>query len=1212
MQQELEKRAERYNKQHRKKKRWVKLVSVLGSIVVFCTTYALILPAITLDKGPVCGLTEHQHDASCYLVSEAKPQLICGETEAELHVHEDACYEQVWEYVCGLEEESGHTHGDECYTTEETLICDEEESELHTHGNECYTTEEILFCEETEGEGHIHTDACLGVVDQILVCEETGGHVHTDECYQAGETESVLICDRIEHVHSESCMPKPDDNAEAVEEESVFDESIPNESVEIAEEILSETEPEESLPAVTQPTEALETEAVESVPYDEASESNAEMETEAVEEIESSDPIEEVASDSNAEETDDEWIQALVDVELTEKRAENLAAIAKSQLGYEESYTDFIIGDDGKKKGYTWYGDWYGEPYGDWNTMFIAFCMNYAEISESEIPFDTDCEEWIAALQEEELYYTDSSQAEVGDIVFLDRDGDGTSDWAGIIRKLRDMGGITTIEGDVENSVKTVIYAPGDGRISGFAAVNDEEEPVVSVKLQDAVLSAEIYQDDTYSEMMDSEIIISISGMLPEDVSAKAYPVHAEIEDRMVICAYDITLFHEDGSIYEPDGEHAITVSFKQVELPEEEDGDYSIYYVPESGEPEKVDNTEVAGDEVSFITSHFSVYALTSELKFSDNINFSYNEQKDAFLKDAAYAKYYNSNSPIGTAGSFHVVGFDSVYLNTHTNGNVLAKKLYASSNFGTNNYTDELSYVQEYMQVNSNSASSNDHVLVIGSNNILTAQDNGNAFGINGTKVDKPKNLIMDADTYSAPFIDLVRVENEIRQISSNLDGFEDGGVIYQKDPNGQFGKLTLEKSNGVGVVSYTASELSDIAPQSNLKIDGFESGENGTVIINVDCAGESIVYLPNALIYVDGEEQSTAEVIEFSNGKVIWNFLNADGVTIEAKRMTGMVIAPGATVVATQNLNGTIVADNVYVKAETHRTDFTGKVTEPDFEPEVDEYYVYVKKIKTGYAGVALAGAEFDLYEWDGEDWVKLNETSLVTGEDGIVALRKLTPDTAYKLQETKAPIGYVLSDGAFEFWVRSSESGEISVLAPDGFSGQELDIDDTLQAANDELVLNETTSLTIRKDWYTSDGEVYEYVPIDSISVEIYRSSDLNPEEEELYRTVTMTKLELWQLTVDDLPLNAMAEDGTIMTYTYTVKEIPVEDFVTEYSNEEGIHVISNTQIPYQAEFPQTGGSGVHWYILCGLSMTMAALICGIGQRHRQEGGSDRTS
>ena len=61
----LLKEAEKYVKQNSRQRVWRKFVRVMAWIVVFCTTYALILPAVTLEKEQY-GLSEHTHSESCY------------------------------------------------------------------------------------------------------------------------------------------------------------------------------------------------------------------------------------------------------------------------------------------------------------------------------------------------------------------------------------------------------------------------------------------------------------------------------------------------------------------------------------------------------------------------------------------------------------------------------------------------------------------------------------------------------------------------------------------------------------------------------------------------------------------------------------------------------------------------------------------------------------------------------------------------------------------------------------------------------------------------------------------------------------------------------------------------------------------------------------------------------------------------------------------
>ena len=62
------------------------MILCLSCVVVFCTVYALILPAITLERKTVCGQEEHSHTEECY---SSDGQLTCGKTE---HIHTELCY----------------------------------------------------------------------------------------------------------------------------------------------------------------------------------------------------------------------------------------------------------------------------------------------------------------------------------------------------------------------------------------------------------------------------------------------------------------------------------------------------------------------------------------------------------------------------------------------------------------------------------------------------------------------------------------------------------------------------------------------------------------------------------------------------------------------------------------------------------------------------------------------------------------------------------------------------------------------------------------------------------------------------------------------------------------------------------------------------------------------------------------------------------------
>lgn len=200
--------AAKHKLQNRRRKRWQKTVSILACLVVFCTVYALILPALTAEADTYCGKEEHTHTEDCY-----KDKLICGKEEGEgAHQHTDDCYREVEALVCQTPESEGHQHTEACYTEEQVLTCtNKEEGHVHNEFDGCYTTEKKLTCGMEEGEGaHHHTAECYEKKKE-LICgqEENDGHHHTAECYK-----KELICGKEEHTHTLACYSNPDADVE--------------------------------------------------------------------------------------------------------------------------------------------------------------------------------------------------------------------------------------------------------------------------------------------------------------------------------------------------------------------------------------------------------------------------------------------------------------------------------------------------------------------------------------------------------------------------------------------------------------------------------------------------------------------------------------------------------------------------------------------------------------------------------------------------------------------------------------------------------------------------------------------------------------------------------------------------------------------------------------------------------------------------------------
>ena len=194
-------------RKRRNRKRWQKVVTALCALVVFCTTYALILPAITLEKG--CPIPEHTHTPECYTQVTARQEttLSCA---AQLHQHTKGCYDQDHNLVCGYADFLVHTHEENCYDGSGNLRCPLREVKAHSHnencyapghshGEECYTrVQGPLICGK-----HVHTDDCWAETRE-LTCglEEGPDHSHGEECYQVTRQ---LTCGEADHTHGEEC-----------------------------------------------------------------------------------------------------------------------------------------------------------------------------------------------------------------------------------------------------------------------------------------------------------------------------------------------------------------------------------------------------------------------------------------------------------------------------------------------------------------------------------------------------------------------------------------------------------------------------------------------------------------------------------------------------------------------------------------------------------------------------------------------------------------------------------------------------------------------------------------------------------------------------------------------------------------------------------------------------------------------------------------------
>ena len=187
----------------RKRTVWYRLLSAMAMVVVFITTYLLILPAITMESKAECGKPEHQHGAACYSTSyePGKLFLVCTREALGIHEHTEACYDASHKQICGYADYVIHQHDAFCYGEDGVLQCTLPEVSIHSHTADCWKTETILICGQEETAGHHHDTGCYTRTkgEQICIREE---HQHTEACYdESGE----LICETEEHVHTDDC-----------------------------------------------------------------------------------------------------------------------------------------------------------------------------------------------------------------------------------------------------------------------------------------------------------------------------------------------------------------------------------------------------------------------------------------------------------------------------------------------------------------------------------------------------------------------------------------------------------------------------------------------------------------------------------------------------------------------------------------------------------------------------------------------------------------------------------------------------------------------------------------------------------------------------------------------------------------------------------------------------------------------------------------------
>lgn len=319
------------------------------------------------------------------------------------------------QYQCGEEE---HTHTADCYT--KVLTCGYEEGELENADEVAaaaatsYPTVEaepapLALEPQIEFVPHEHTEDCYTEVQTLTCMEEE--HVHGDDCFDPED--GTLICEKFEHTHDENCYTTEYELTCGLEEGELVEQVVePTQSAELAAMAVAE-------PVALEPT----VDTVEPIYH---------HHTDACYEEVLTCPLPEhhhtvaCLSDTSADvETPEEWQAANAEAVMTGNWDEDLLSVAKTQLGYEQSEKNFEIdpADGVTLHYYSRYGQSYGNPYGEWDVMFLSYCLKYAGIPQSAIPQEASVLALRSSMSDMDwlLDGEDGSAANVGDIVIYNK-----------------------------------------------------------------------------------------------------------------------------------------------------------------------------------------------------------------------------------------------------------------------------------------------------------------------------------------------------------------------------------------------------------------------------------------------------------------------------------------------------------------------------------------------------------------------------------------------------------------------------------------------------------------------------------------------------------------------------------------------------------------------------------------------------------------------
>ena len=332
----------KFRRNHQRARRYTALLLALALTTSLFVNWQLHGVGIAKTAEYLCGELEHEHTAACY-----EKQLVCGYEEGE---PED------WNATMT---DDGMSFDDTFDMDDDALGVDADDPGIAAHSAE----PEYIFVP------HEHTDDCYQEVQELTCLEEE--HTHTDDCFDPED--GSLICELFEHTHDDSCYTTTYELVCGLEEGELVEEVNPD-----YDPVALFEEPVAAKPVVVDPVTETPVHHHTDACYEEVLVCGLPEHHHTVNCL--SDPLDDMQDE-------DEWL-AQTGTTLSGNWADDLLAVAESQLGYEQSERNFQLDDaDGETvRHYTRYGNDYGNDYGPWDVMFLSYCLKYADIPQSAIP----------------------------------------------------------------------------------------------------------------------------------------------------------------------------------------------------------------------------------------------------------------------------------------------------------------------------------------------------------------------------------------------------------------------------------------------------------------------------------------------------------------------------------------------------------------------------------------------------------------------------------------------------------------------------------------------------------------------------------------------------------------------------------------------------------------------------------------------------------